>query len=85
MDNCQIANNTANAGSGIEIAGATGYYTIIGVSNTIVSGNTASLQGAGFNLGSTNLTNFINVTFVDNVGECILVSLTNLWKSALQM
>lgn len=71
MDNVEIANNTANAGSGIEIAGATGYYTVIGVSNSVVSGNTASLQGAGFNLGSTNSTTFVNVTFIDNIGKLL--------------
>ena len=69
MDNCEVANNTANAGAGIEIAGATGYYTVIGVSNSIVSGNTAALQGAAFNLGSTNSTTFSNVTFIDNIGR----------------
>jgi len=68
LDNCQVANNTANAGSGTEIAGATGYYTVVAISNTVISGNSAALQGAGFNLGSTNSTTFTNVTFFDNVG-----------------
>jgi hypothetical protein len=64
-----VANNTANAGAGTEIAGATGYYTVVVISNSIISGNSAALQGAGFNLGSTNSTTFTNVTFFDNVGE----------------
>ena len=72
LDNCQLANNTANAGAGIEIAGATGYYTIIRISNTVISGNSAALQGAGFNLGSTNSTTFVNVTFIDNICEYLL-------------
>ena len=68
LDNCQVANNTANAGAGVEIAGASGYYTVVGISNTLISGNTAALQGAAFNLGSTNATTFLNVTFVNNIG-----------------
>lgn len=69
LDNCEVANNTANAGAGTEIAGASGYYTIVAISNTIISGNSASLQGAGFNLGSTNATTFTNVTFLNNIGS----------------
>ena len=65
-----MANNTANAGAGTEIAGATGYTSIVGISNTVISGNSAVLQGAAFNLGSTNGTTFTNVTFLNNVGEC---------------
>ena len=68
LDGCEVANNTANAGAGIEIAGAAGYITVVGVSNTVISGNAASLQGAAFNLGSTNATTFTNVSFINNVG-----------------
>ena len=69
LDNCEVANNTANAGAGTEIAGAAGYTSIVGISNTVISGNSAVLQGAAFNLGSTNGTTFTNVTFLNNMGE----------------
>ena len=69
VDGCEVANNTANAGAGTEIAGAEGYITVVLISNSIFSGNVAELQGAGFNLGSTNATTFSNVTFVNNIGE----------------
>lgn len=72
LDNCQVANNSANAGAGVEIAGAAGYLTIVGISNTVIAGNTAALQGAGFNLGSTNATTFLNVSFVSNIGRLLL-------------
>ena len=78
LDNCEVANNTANAGAGTEIAGATGYTSVVGISNTVISGNSAVLQGAAFNLGSTNGTTFTNVTFLNNVGECIPLQLFRL-------
>lgn len=71
LDNCQVANNTANAGAGTEIAGAAGYYTVVGIRNSIISGNTAALQGGAFNLGSTNATTFSNVTFQSNIGRIL--------------
>lgn len=84
LDNCQVANNTANAGAGTEIAGAAGYYTIVGISNSIISGNRAALQGGAFNLGSTNATTFSNVTFLDNIGRrlsSLAVGAAQPWKA----
>ena len=83
LDNCQLANNTANAGAGTEIAGASGYYTVVGISNSIISGNRALLQGGAFNLGSTNATAFSNVTFSDNIGK-LLLQLLQYARSRLQ-